>query len=128
MSAIDHQRVCGAECRLARRRKLARRRRARRVQDFRVDERERQRISRARRREVAEAAGTAAVSSGSHAPACTPNRAKLIANLLDSWDVAVAMSRAGLQRKLAVILRQSRAPIETVGAAESARSRAGLGP
>lgn len=50
-SAQEHQVVCGAACRRKRRCRLGRRRRASNVQDHRVDERERQRRSRAQRRE-----------------------------------------------------------------------------
>jgi hypothetical protein len=87
--------VCGAEgCRLSRRSKLARARRARQVQDARVDERARQQACRKRRRE-----------EGRHAPASAPEPARIKADLLESWDRAAALSRASLRRRLPVILR-----------------------
>jgi hypothetical protein len=82
---------------------LARRRRARRVQDFRVDERERQRSCRKRRREAA-----AAAAAPGHAPASASSPAEWARELLDAWDGAVARSRAGLRRQLALILREKR--------------------
>jgi hypothetical protein len=122
-SALDHQRACGTECRLVRRRRLARRRRSRHVQDFRVDERERQRACRARRR----AAVATAPPALCHAPASALNPAEWAGNLLASWDNAVALSRASLQRKIAVILRQLPSSAGTKSGSGDALSRAGLG-
>ena len=84
---------------MARRRRLARRRRAVRVQDFRVDERARQRLHREHR--------ARSTSSGAdcHAPASPPKAAQWAEKLLDSWDTAVALSRASLQRRIVAILR-----------------------
>ena len=118
-SATDHQRTCGAECRRARRRWLARRRRRPAVQDFRVDERNRQRE---RRKRVAVAA------TAGHAPASAPKPAEFAEKMLESWDEAVAVSRASLQRRFAVILRQSVVSAETARRTDEARSRATLGP
>lgn len=48
--------------------------------------------------------------------------------MLESWDEAVAVSRASLQRRFAVILRQSVVSAETARRTDEARSRATLGP
>jgi len=47
--------------------------------------------------------------------------------LLASWDNAVALSRASLQRKIAVILRQLPSSAGTKSGSGDALSRAGLG-
>jgi len=73
------------------------------VQDFRVDERERQRASRARRRQRLDEASSHAAG---HAPASGARVAKWVRTLLSAWDEAVALSRAGLERKVTVILRE----------------------
>jgi hypothetical protein len=67
-SALDHQHVCGPECRRRRRRRLARRRRERALQVWREDERERQRRSRERRGAVRADSGHAPAVSPGHAP------------------------------------------------------------
>jgi hypothetical protein len=48
--------------------------------------------------------------------------------LLDSWDSAVAMSRATLKRKISMILRELVSNPETPMTEERALSRASLGP
>lgn len=73
-SARNHQLVCGPDCRAKRRRRLARRRRSEEVQDYRVDERERQRKCRQKCREaavVSRVGGERAdpVAATGHAPA-----------------------------------------------------------
>jgi hypothetical protein len=123
-SAHDHQKVCGAECRLLRRRRLARRRRARSVQDCRVDERERQRAFRQRLRE----ASVADTEPVRHAPASVSNSAEYSEKVLGAWDIAVALSRASLRRQLRVLSRTSIASAGTSAEVPSAMSRAGLGP
>jgi hypothetical protein len=92
------------------------------VQDFRVDERRRQR----ERRERQAVAATADTSC--HAPASPPKPAELLEKMLESWDGAVAMSRARLQRHFGMILRCSVVLAETENARGAAQSRAGLGP
>ena len=117
-SARGHQRVCGEErCREARRRKLARQRRAEALREHRADERERQQRCRARRAE-----------RGCHAPPSGAKPAELAAKLLESWDRAAALSRASLQRRIPTILR-GLVPADGTGAAPSgAASRATLAP
>ncbi len=61
-----------------------------------MDERERQRRRRERRRE-----------EGCHAPPSAPKPAEIKAEVLQSWDRAVALSRATLARRLPAILRGS---------------------
>lgn len=116
-SAVRTQRVCGAKCRASRRRKLARSRRSRHVQDSRVDERKRQRERRQRRRAV-----------GCHALASAPKPAEIKAELLDSWDRAAALSRASLQRRLPGILRAIVRSEGTAAASGGPLSRATLAP
>jgi hypothetical protein len=101
---------------------LARRRRSLHVQDFRVDERERQRARRRRRREAAP------TGAACHAPASAPNSLELADHVLAFWDKAAALSRAGLRRKLAAIVRTSVPSTGTDSAAPGALSRAGLAP
>jgi hypothetical protein len=118
-SAEKTQRVCGEECRKKRRRRLARRRRSKRVLDARVDERERQRRCRAKRQAACgppsggdgqqagrqEDAADTPVTGGCHAPASGRIGAELHEKVLESWDRAVALSRASLQRRMEGILR-----------------------
>jgi hypothetical protein len=89
------------------------------VQDFRVDERERQRV----RRERLRAAKTAC-----HAPASPSKSAEVIEKMLEFWDEMVERSRASLRRRLAVISRRSVGFSETNRDAIERMSRASLGP
>lgn len=91
------------------------------MQDYRVDERRRQ-----RERRALQAAATA--STGCHAPASAPNPTELMEKVLESWDGAVAMSRASLQRRFGVILRRSMMESGTGIPSTTVMSRAGLGP
>src|SRR5437899_3071390 len=81
-TAATSQRVCGTECRKKRRLRLARARRAERVQEYRVDERERQRERRQRRREAENKGPGGAAGGGGHAPPSAGNVAELAARLL----------------------------------------------
>lgn len=98
-SALETQRVCGeAACKRARKRKQARARRSARLQDYRADERSRQRECRDRRR-----------AKGCHAPASVGKAALLKAGMLETWDEMVgglaALSRASLQRRIPRLAR-----------------------
>ena len=127
-TAAKSQRVCGEECRRGRRRGQARSRRAERVQDYRVDERERQRACRARRKGALQKGAGAAAGGGGHAPPSSANGLEFVEKVLESWDEAAALSRAALARGIAAILRRS-GPIEgTEEAALGALSRTTLGP
>jgi hypothetical protein len=72
----------------------------RRVQDYRIDERERQRRCRERR-----SAGGGGALAKCHAPASDGKLADLLVKMLESWDQAVAVSRASLERRIPTILR-----------------------
>lgn len=89
------------------------------MQDFRVDERERQRARRERQR-TDEAA--------CHAPASAAKPAEMAEKVLESWDEVIAMSRATLRRRLAVISRRSAGFVETKRDEIERMSRATLGP
>jgi hypothetical protein len=75
---------------------LARRRRARELREYRVDERERQRACRARRRGQDERVSR---------PGLVVEVPALQRDLLESVDRIVEMSRAGLRREVARLLR-----------------------
>ena len=96
------------------------------MQDFRVDERKRQRECRRRHREAAAAAaGSATVPC--HAPASASKAAECGDKLLAAWDTIVALSRATLQREIRVLVRTSPAFTGTSAATATALSRASLG-
>ena len=120
------RRVCGAECRKRRRRRLSRARRAKQVQEYRVDERRRQQECRQRRREAGKAGSSEARDGGCHAPPCSRNAEELLDKVLDSLDRAHAVSRATLRRGFVTMLRTSAAILGTERAAQSAPSRATL--
>lgn len=116
-SAASTQRVCGPACRKARRRKLARARRSKALDDFRADERDRQQKCRDKRKEA----------GGHHALASTPKYADIKSKVLDSWDRATAASRASLERRLPSIVRAILRSDGTARVAEASPSRARLG-
>jgi hypothetical protein len=92
--AITIQRTCCEKCRLRRRRRLARIRRERSLQEYRVEERERQRISRQRRKK--KEAGSAAMSRTGLLPQVTG-----ISDVVrESVDKVLNRSRATLIRQL----------------------------
>jgi hypothetical protein len=122
-SAVETQRACSAGCRKHRRRRLARSRRRRDVQDYRVEERERQRECRQRRREAAGPSAAAAC----HAPPSARKAVDVLEKLLESWDTAMALSRATLSRKLPAVLRGLVPAAGTAEAGAGALSRATLG-
>ena len=92
-------------------------RRWREVQDYRVEERARQRACRERRRKGA-----------CHAPPSAPKSSEFKDKLLESWDKAAAMSRATFERRLPVILRRLGYPDGTAGPPSGAPSRATFAP
>ena len=95
-SARATQRVCGVACRGTRDRKLARARRLRAPDEARTDERERQRASRARRREA----------SGCHAPPSSSKCPRFQGEVGRLVDRALAPSRATLVRDFEGILKR----------------------
>lgn len=105
--------VCGASCRLKRRRKQARARRAAEPVHFRDEERERKRRSRQKqRRKLAEqefAGGDAqkkAAKGRGHAPGKAPKRAESGREFVDFWDKLSEVSRAGWEREVRKIARE----------------------
>jgi len=94
--AQSTQRVCGAACRAARDRKLARARRRREIDDYRADERVRQRASRAARAK----APTAEVGASCHAAPSASKPSELPEEVVQLLEHAVAASRATLLRDL----------------------------
>lgn len=94
--ARSTQRVCSAECRAARDRKLARARRRREIDDYRADERERQRASRSKRAQ----AQTAGNETPCHAPASRLKPSESLEEIIRFVDRAFEASRASLLRDL----------------------------
>lgn len=117
--ALLTQRVCGAECRAARDRKLARARRRREIEDYRADEQLRQEASRGRRAK----GPLAATGDVCHAPASASKSSELPEKVVRFVDRAVEASRATLLR---VLSRNWPRPRENVAAAGEV-SRASFG-
>lgn len=101
-SALQTQKVCGSACRLRLRNRTARIRRGHNVQESRVDERTRQRFSRALRRDAS--TKKEAESGPCHAPPSKRIPLKLRDEILKSWDQMAAVSRASLQAKIEAIV------------------------
>ena len=85
------------------------------MDDYRVDERRRQQLSRGARRK----------GSG-HALPSAPKYAEIKRKVLDSWDTAVSASRASLERRLPGIVRAIVGLDGTAQRPEEALSRATL--
>ncbi len=94
-TAREHQRVCGDRCRQLRRNRLARRRRGGEVEEWRSDERERQRRCRKAEKEVP-----------CHEPASDGKHSELLEKLQQIVDKAVDLSRATFRREARQILRK----------------------
>ena len=90
------QRVCGDGCRKARRRRLSRRRRARCLHAYRVDERLRQQAHRDRLRQ-----------DECHAPPSVAKLPDLREEIREMVDEALALSRTTLERGLPRILARA---------------------
>jgi len=113
-SAKGSQVVCGESCRRVRRNRLARRRRVERLQESRLDERERQRECRARKRGSRAASETRAGPGEQahevtqcHVPASTRNPSELQKELALFWDTQARRSRATLERELERMARET---------------------
>jgi hypothetical protein len=106
-TAAKSQKVCGPGCRLARRRKQARRRRQCDLDGYRDDELARQHASRAERRAAA-ASGVA----GCHAPASDAKCLKTRPEIDQIVAETFRRSRAGLERELRRMARKIRPIIE----------------
>lgn len=100
-TAAHTQKTCCPACRARRLRKLARRRRALDVEEYRADERERQRECRARRRAESDKGTKEPLLS--HA-GLLPREAILCREIIESWDKQMMLSRAYLERRISVLL------------------------
>ncbi len=116
VTASKTQKVCGAECRLARRRKQARRRRQDDLDGHREDEAERQRVCRAARR-AARGALAAGSAARCHAPASVAKGWKGQDEIDRIVAEAFQRSRAGLEREL----RRAALKIRPIVVAEAGR-------
>lgn len=94
-TAREHQKVCGLGCRQLRRNRLARRRRGGEVEEWRADERERQRKRRKAMKE-----------GQCHEPASDRKYLEVLAKLEQIVDKAVDLSRATFRREARQILRK----------------------
>jgi hypothetical protein len=112
--ALETQRVCSCKaCREARDRRLARERRGRDLDQYRDEERERQRKCRRARREAAGGAGPSVAKC--HAPPSAPNVSKLQRKILQNWDKAAELSRATFAQKLEEFLDENEEVSAEVG-------------
>jgi hypothetical protein len=104
VKAVSFQKTCSESCRRIRRRRLARSRRERDLQDYRVDERARQRACRHRKKKKASEA------AGSDAPSRTglpPQAIDIHTVVRESVDRVLMKSRATLIRQLTASLKDS---------------------
>jgi hypothetical protein len=106
IKATRLQRTCSETCRLRRRRRLARARRERNLQDYRVDERERQRLCRRRRKKTKPAGGALPPPSSVEMSRAglRPQALDLHRIVRESVDTALHRSRATLIRQLTASL------------------------
>jgi len=104
IKAVSFQKTCSESCRKIRRRRLSRSRRERDLQDYRVDERARQRTCRRRKKKkAAETAGSDALSR----TGLQPQVIDLHEVVRESVDMVLEKSRATLIRQLTASLRDS---------------------
>jgi hypothetical protein len=104
VKAVSFQKTCSERCRKIRRRRLSRSRRERDLQDYRVDERARQRACRRRKKKKA------AETGGSHALSRTglaPQVIDLHKVVRESVDIVLGKSRTALIRQLTASLKDS---------------------
>lgn len=92
--AADRQHTCSQACREERRRKLAKRRRTRELDDCRTDERERQRECRAR------PGASRALSRAT----LSQREAILRDEIVENWDKMLRVSRATFHRRVGLLL------------------------
>lgn len=103
--AASFQKTCSEICRLRRRRRLARARRERDLQDYRVDERARQQACRRRKKKKAASEGTATAASDAMSRAGLQSQPVDLRELVrESVDIALGRSRAALIRQLTASL------------------------
>lgn len=122
IKATSFQKTCSEICRLRRRRRLSRTRRERELQDYRVDERERQRAYRRRKKKNAPFEGTETTDSDTVSRAGLQLQAMDLHELVrESVDMVLGRSRAALIRQLTASLTdnsQNRghvSPVQTIG-------------
>jgi hypothetical protein len=101
VKAFSFQKTCSETCRLIRRRRLFRSRRERDLQDYRVDERERQRACRRRKKKKAAEKGDPDVMSRA---GLQPQLMDLHEVVRESVDIALGKSRTALIRQLTAFL------------------------
>ena len=104
VKAVSFQKTCSETCRLIRRRRLSRARRERDLQDYRVDERERQRACRRRRKKKAAERGDPDAMSRA---GLQPEIIDLHEVVRESVDIALGKSRAALIRQLTAFLEDN---------------------
>jgi hypothetical protein len=110
VTAITLQKTCSIACRRRRRRRLSRARREHNLQDYRVDERTRQRASRRRRKKKAAVAQAETKESGDVSRAgFQPQVADIEKFVRQSVDKALERSRPTLIRQLTALLRDNQA-------------------
>jgi hypothetical protein len=121
-TATSFQKTCSEKCRLRRRRRLSRARRECDLQDYRVDERQRQRACRRRKKKKAASAGTMTTDSDAMSRAgLQPQPVDLKELVRESVDIALGRSRATLIRQLTASLtdnsqnRGQVSPMQPVG-------------
>ena len=109
-TATTFQKTCSIGCRHRRRRRLARRRRERNLQDYRVDERTRQRASRRRRKKKKAAVAPAETSETTDLSRAgvQSQTADLERFVRQSVDKALERSRPTLIRQLTALLEDTR--------------------
>ena len=103
-SAVLSQKTCSLECRIQRRRRLARLRRERELHEYRVEERLRQRGCRARR---GEASRSETVSGPVSRTTLSVQITELQEIILKKWDQELQRSRASLARHLKVLVKEN---------------------
>jgi hypothetical protein len=104
IKSVSFQKTCSDNCRKIRRRRLARSRRERDLQDYRVDERARQRACRRRKKKkMAESANPDALSRAG----MPPQVIDLHRVVRKSVDIVLERSRTALIRQLTASLKDS---------------------
>lgn len=113
---FHHQKTCGSKCRGRRRRWLARKRREQDLDLYREDERHRQRVCRARRREAdGQGGGFTAVDPSRSRAGIILEVIELEEEILEIWDKSVGLSRSWLKRQLVQTLKDTAKSWDKVG-------------
>ena len=104
IKAISFQKTCSEVCRLIRRRRLSRARRERDLQDYRVEERARQRACRRRKKKTASQCLETSDSDAMSRAGLQPQRMGVHELVRESVDSVLGRSRAALIRQLTASL------------------------